>query len=181
MNHSIIQFIQYGFSKLHTLKRISIFFSIRGGLLNFTKLCKIYIVPIALRNRKPSFESISKLSNTIYFSVSLMQSIQSHQERERQKQLLEARHRAELQQKADEAERERIRAEKKAAKERRRREREEREEAGRKKAELEAMLAQRQEMQQRKNANVSDLIWCEKKFRRQETENNFSFFKKYRR
>jgi len=80
-------------------------------------------------------------------------SIQSHQERERQKQLLEARHRAELQQKADEAERERIRAEKKAAKERRRREREEREEAGRKKAELEAMLAQRQEMQQRKNAN----------------------------
>ena len=79
--------------------------------------------------------------------VSLMQSIQSHQERERQKQLLEERQKAEIQRQAEEAERERIRAEKKATKERRRQEAREREEVTRKKAELEAMYAMKHEME----------------------------------
>ena len=44
-----------------------------------------------------------------------MQSIQSHQERERQKLLLEERKKIEIQRQAEEMERERIKAEKKAA------------------------------------------------------------------
>ena len=80
--------------------------------------------------------------------VSLMQSIQSHQERERQKQLLEERERQKQILQAEEVERERVRAEKKAAKERRRQEAREREEIARKKSELEAMNTMRHEMEQ---------------------------------
>merc|ERR1712241_580049 len=80
--------------------------------------------------------------------VSLMQSIQSHQERERQKQLLEERERQKQILLAEEVERERVRAEKKAAKERRRQEAREREEIARKKSELEAMNTMRHEMEQ---------------------------------
>ena len=89
--------------------------------------------------------------------VSLMQSIQSHQERERQKLLLEERKKIEIQRQAEEMERERIKAEKKAAKDRRRQEAREREEMARKKAELEALNSMRHEMERntRQQANHS--------------------------
>lgn len=83
--------------------------------------------------------------------VSLMQSIQSHQERERQKQLLLERKLEEQRKLAEEAERERIRAEKKAAKEKRRQEAREREETARKEAELAALNSIRHEMEQNPN------------------------------
>jgi hypothetical protein len=86
--------------------------------------------------------------------VSLMQSIQSHQERERQKQLIEERKGAETKRMAEEAEKERIRAEKKAAKERRRHEARERDEAQRKVAEAEALATMRHEMERPRGSSI---------------------------
>lgn len=80
--------------------------------------------------------------------VVLMQNIQSNQEKERQKQLINERKLAEERRLAEEAERVKIRAEKKAAKEKRRQEAHQREEAARKEAELAALNSIRHEMEQ---------------------------------
>ena len=76
-----------------------------------------------------------------------MQNVQSKQERERQKMLIEQRKLEEQRKLKEEKEREKVRAEKKAAKERKRAEIRQREEAARKEVELQAMASMRHEMQ----------------------------------
>jgi len=80
--------------------------------------------------------------------VALMKNIQSTQERERQKQIMQERKLEEERKLAAELEREKIRAAKKAAKEKRRQEAREREEAARREEELAAMNAIKHEMEQ---------------------------------
>lgn len=76
-----------------------------------------------------------------------MKNIQSKQEKDRQKMLIEQRKLEEQKRLQEESELKKARAEKKAAKERKRAELKEREERARKNAELEAMTAIRHEMQ----------------------------------
>jgi len=80
--------------------------------------------------------------------VALMKNIQSTQERERQKQLMQEKKLEEERKMAAEVEREKIRAAKKAAKEKRKQEAREREEAARREEELAAMNAIKHEMEQ---------------------------------
>ena len=80
--------------------------------------------------------------------VALMQSIQSHQEKERQKQLIHERKLQEQRMQAEEAEKQRIKAEKKAAKEKRKQETKAKEEAIRRQAEIDALNSIRHEMEQ---------------------------------